>query len=636
MKCLTNEVKRTIIPIRQDSEADSFHAGGSASNEGTAHAHPVACGCSALLVGSRNRGCALAIASPAFSAAVNARLTYRLTSRRKRFGGPEALRPLDVKASLVSCAVMVAVLTAILASATVARGENRNYVQSATGTSMVTVAPDGQADEAAAALERLARANFGELSEAEVKLVHAAPRRALLWVGPNSDADSLDNDPTHAAKWLPTRAIRGALIGWLTADPQARPYIHPSGVGFGGAFITGRLDLSYLALSSPLTIMSSAIPQGVDFSFAHLHGLDLSRDVTGPVLGDRSTVEGDVILTGGNYGPTSLFRIEIDGSLDCSGGQFLGGEDALSVVEATIRDDASFHQGFTTNGVVDLRLAQIGRGLSFNHARFIGSGENGLTAERSTINETLYWVDITHTPRTELDLNNAHVGSLWDDSSSWPGPGRLFVDGFVYGAISGGPADAPSRLKWLARQPSGYWPQTYAQLARVLRDRDSNGAVDVMIADQNAHRRESGLGWGERVWRGMLDATIGYGYRPMRALWWILSFVVLGAMMFAWGYRERAITPTDPAAYGGFVQSGELPRHYPPFNAVIYSLENFLPLVDLHQGQYWRPNPRHGSGGRLPALSGTLLRWYLWVHILAGWILTPLLAAGLSGLVRPG
>jgi hypothetical protein len=171
----------------------------------------------------------------------------------------------------------------------------------------------------------------------------------------------------------------------------------------------------------------------------------------------------------------------------------------------------------------------------------------------------------------------------------------------------------------------------------VLRDRDSNvAAVDVMIADENARWRESGLGWGERVWRGMLDATIGYGYRPMRALWWILSFVALGAMMFGWGYRERAITPTDPAAYDGFVQSGDMPRHYPPFNAVIYSLENFLPLVDLHQGTYWRPNPHHGSGGQLRAFSGRLLRWYLWVHILAGWILTPLLAAGLSGLVRPG
>jgi hypothetical protein len=155
------------------------------------------------------------------------------------------------------------------------------------------------------------------------------------------------------------------------------------------------------------------------------------------------------------------------------------------------------------------------------------------------------------------------------------------------------------------------------------------------MAKEDARRDQGGLGWGERLWSRVLDVTIGYGYRPIRALWWIFFFVALGAVLFGFGYRERAITPTEPEAYDRFIRDGEPPRHYPPFNAIVYSLENFLPVVDLHQGMYWRPNPRHGMGGRMRALSGRLLRWYLWVHILAGWIITPLLAAGLTGLVRP-
>ena len=53
---------------------------------------------------------------------------------------------------------------------------------------------------------------------------------------------------------------------------------------------------------------------------------------------------------------------------------------------------------------------------------------------------------------------------------------------------------------WLARQPSGYRPQPYGQLARALRDHDPDvGAIDaMMIADENARWHESGLGWGER------------------------------------------------------------------------------------------------------------------------------------------
>jgi hypothetical protein len=106
----------------------------------------------------------------------------------------------------------------------------------------------------------------------------------------------------------------------------------------------------------------------------------------------------------------------------------------------------------------------------------------------------------------------------------------------------------------------------------------------------------------------------------------------------------RIITPTEEPAYREFVASGEAPPHYPVFNPLIYSLENFLPVVELHQDKYWRPNPRHtvsaksrrGGEPRDPSSTPSrLLRWYLWLHILAGWTITPLLFAGLSGLVRP-
>jgi len=166
----------------------------------------------------------------------------------------------------------------------------------------------------------------------------------------------------------------------------------------------------------------------------------------------------------------------------------------------------------------------------------------------------------------------------------------------------------------------------------------------VLIAKEEVLRREAGLGRMERAWNRMLDVTIGYGYRPLRALWWMAGFVAIGTLLFGFGYLTRIVTPTDPAAYRSFVEYGTTPSHYPPFNALIYSLENFLPVVALHQEEYWRPNPLHGvtgepssgvDGSALGIRAGRLLRWYLWFHILAGWTLTPLFFAGLSGLVRP-
>jgi len=44
--------------------------------------------------------------------------------------------------------------------------------------------------------------------------------------------------------------------------------------------------------------------------------------------------------------------------------------------------------------------------------------------------------------------------------------------------------------------------------------------------------------------------------------------------------------------------------------------------------------PVAAAGSVRQTLPARLLRWYLWLHILAGWTVTPLLFAGLSGLLR--
>ena len=59
----------------------------------------------------------------------------------------------------------------------------------------------------------------------------------------------------------------------------------------------------------------------------------------------------------------------------------------------------------------------------------------------------------------------------------------------------------------------------------------------------------------------------------------------------------------------------------PKFNAVMYSLDSFVPLINLGQAKYRYP-------------TGAFLRTYLWVHILAGWTLSTLLAVGLPSPAR--
>ncbi len=515
----------------------------------------------------------------------------------------------------------------------------------AAGASAANVGALAGSQSPEAPLEAMAQRKFGPaLTVAERRLLHAAPMRALAWLGPNDDPDSRANDTADADHWGPERTVRANILSWLASDADASRFVHPSGLGLAGARIDGKLDLSYATIDKPITIVRCFVPDGIDLSSARVEDFEVRRSRTGSIDGDLSITHRDLSFQMGDYGAISFMRAKVEGSLDFSGARINdGGPDTVNLVEANIGGDVIFHEHFVTDGSVDARLAKIAHDLSFHDVVF--AGEGGLNAERATIGGTLYWVDVKHTAKTALDLENTHAGALWDDEASWPAPGNLIVSGFVYGEIAGGPGDAAARLRWLALQPPGYRPQPYRQLAKVLSETGrEEGATDVRIAKEIAMRRHGNLSWFQRAWNLMLEMTIGYGYKPLLALWWIAGFVVLGAVLFRWGYYMRIITPTEEAAYREFVASGEAPPHYPIFNPFVYSLENFLPVVELHQDKYWRPNPRHGVRGRVTlarepldssSLPSRFLRWYLWIHILAGWTITPLLFAGLSGLVRP-
>ena len=503
----------------------------------------------------------------------------------------------------------------------------------------------GDSNSSEVALDGMAQRKFGaSLSTAERKLLHAAPLREVPWFGPSDDPDNAANDPAHGESWGPDRTVRAELIAWLLSDPDVSRFVHPSGLALAGARISGNLDFSYATVDKPLTLIRCYVPDGINLLSAHLQDITVRRSRTGPVFAVTANIHGDASFMNGDFGPISFMRARIDGTLDLTGARILDpGDDAVNLIEANVAGDVVLQDGFVTDGIVYLPLAKIGHDLSIHGAEFRGDGK--LDAERATIDGTFYWVDVKHTPTTVLNLEDVHAGAIWDDEASWPAPGNLILNGFVYGNILSLPTDGPSRLRWLALQPPKYHPQPFRQLATVLSEmgRD-DGATQVRMAKEIAQRRFGHESLPQQAWSLMLQYTIGFGYKPLRALWWIAGFVGLGTILFGWGYRMRIITPTEEGPYREFVASGEAPPHYPVFNPIVYSLENFLPVVELHQDKYWRPNPRHsvrgrtkreGEPGDASSIPSRLLRWYLWLHILAGWTITPLLFAGLSGLVRP-
>jgi hypothetical protein len=68
-------------------------------------------------------------------------------------------------------------------------------------------------------------------------------------------------------------------------------------------------------------------------------------------------------------------------------------------------------------------------------------------------------------------------------------------------------------------------------------------------------------------------------------------------------------------------------------------METFVPLVKLGLADKWTPNASRGTvlpvpGSYFARKYGGLLRDYLWLHIIAGWLLTTAWVAGLSGLAK--
>lgn len=358
---------------------------------------------------------------------------------------------------------------------------------------------------------------------------------------------------------------------------------------------------------------------------------------------DGIAVTGSVFLSDGFRadGEVRLLGAQIGGDLDCDGATFKnplqpgvpGSGDALSAHNAVVKGNVVLNNGSRAEGEVDLHRAEIGGDLDCSRATF--SGE--LHAQGAVIKGGLFWISIAEPEHANLNLINASVGALVDDVESWPTPGNLHLDGFVYQRISGGPRDAQSRLKWLERVDS-FTPQPYRQLAKVLRDEgDEDGARKVLV---EMERRQRAAG----PWSWLLRWTIGYGYYPWRALGGLMLLSGLGWIIFRRAHLAGAMTPTDEEAYRSYKEKGSPPPHYPRFSPLVYSLENSLPLVKLGQADRWQPDPNPQSsarnGGKWMArlnrliTSPVFLRWFLWVLILLGWILATLFVAGVTGIVR--
>lgn len=364
---------------------------------------------------------------------------------------------------------------------------------------------------------------------------------------------------------------------------------------------------------------------------------------------DGLKVSGRLAMGAGFHAEGEVFLIasQIGGDLDCGGGVFNNppiavlpdSGHALSAHKILVSGNVFLRSGFSSSGEVSFSGAAIDGNLEGTGGRFEGE----LNLETATVKGVLMLGGIVEPKTMRLTLTNASVGALADEKASWPGRGSLLLDGFVYRRFSGlAPKDFKNRLDWLALQ-NPFLPQPYQQVAGVLREEGEDaGAVQVLYEMERRVRARENRLWRTFLVDPILRWTIGFGYYPARAFWWLSGIVLLGFALYVAGYSMGSITPTDKDAYATFKGRGPLPAHYGEFHALIYSIENSFPFVRLGQVDRWQPDPHPSSFVRRVSISpftffvslAGLLRWYQWSQILCGWILGTLFIAGVTGIVR--
>ena len=545
---------------------------------------------------------------------------------------------------------------------------------------------------AAARFPNLTRAERAMLWFSDVENVD---RGEIAVSGPSSNRDDSSNDPAHAREWDTQREIRASLIRWLCTDPDAIRLVDPGGIKVLGARIADGIDLSNIRVPFAITLRRCAIAQRLRLAGAEIPQLDLNGSYTGEVEAEGLNVDHKLSLGDGfrASGEVDLENAKIGGDLYCRGGHFnhsardmafwAKGEDtAIDAWGAVVGGDALLVEGFESdgsvnldnatvsflfcwggkffnphktalsasfanlgnvdlgdeegtfeaNGSVEFLITHVKAAFSVQNARFMGGAadKHGLDASGMTA-PVLIWHNATLENGAVLDLGGAQIAFLLDEEKSWPVAGKLMIDGFKYDGF-GSASDPTSRLRWIGLNANSTDPQPYSQLAQVLRaSGDDAGANRVLIAREDARFARYGLVG--TLWGGLLKATIGYGHRPLLAVFWSLAVILIGWGVVRIARSARVMRPTWPE---NSPRSSDDP--YEELNPLLYSIDLFFPFVNFHQEHYWWPDTNTSGEcvilGRRIKFSGRIVRQYLWLQIAAGWLLSAIFLAGVTGLIR--
>ncbi|MDX3665380.1 pentapeptide repeat-containing protein [Streptomyces europaeiscabiei] len=483
---------------------------------------------------------------------------------------------------------------------------------------------------------------INDLTAAERRVWEAFPLGAAVDFRAVDLGTAEDEDAADGAGWGPERTVRARVLrALLLTAPQQEGEV--AALKIEGARITGRLELKYAAVDSVVRLSGCHFDEVPDFSGAQFTYLNLTRSVLPGLRSARVRVDGGLRLSGCRFrGPVRLTGAQISGTLFMERAKFTASDEepALRLNQAEIGEElcapglradgevrlggahvagavdlkrARLHRPGGTalgaetlvtesdvvlrhadvRGRVELRGARVGGWLELSYARLSNPGGTALRVSSCVISEL--WLRKGPPMEGDLNLRRAQIEVLFVEPEMLPD--KVLLNSLTYTSLI--PHEpAQRRLPMLERDGEAYLPYSYEQLtAAYRRIGDEDAARRVQLAKQRRHRDT--LRWYGRLWGYAQDAAVGYGFRPLRAAVWLLSLMAVGSVTYA-------VQPPSP------LKADEAP----PFNAVVYTLDLLLPIIDFGQERAYAP-----EGGS---------QWLSYVLVITGWILATTVATGVT------
>jgi len=266
-------------------------------------------------------------------------------------------------------------------------------------------------------------------------------------------------------------------------------------------------------------------------------------------------------------------------------------------------------------------------------------------------------------PEGIVDLSRARCDTLEDFADGWPPPitrgtaacdGRvcvgetdvqqLVLDGFEYAhlanpsGVPGAAGDAgriaAARIAWLAGQAAGalkrhFHPQPWRQAALTLRAMGHDEAAQKIAIERRVRQRMADeTGRFQRAVSWLLHQVADYGFNPWRTVAISAGVIVLFWVLYAGGDAlcgRPGACAGQPAyvevQYGNLRPGAAAAGGYPAFSPALYSLDAFVPLLDLGGERYWQANTQARLPLRSPVLAYADGTPILGAAVPVGWLL---------------